>query len=161
MNPIRIFAMNTASQINPLSVGRSTATDKMSPALAAGMSAGMPKVWYQAVMLKWALDWSGANDLELRLLMEAAGLAAEHGWEPPKGEEFLRRMAGLAVAEMALPAQFRQVKDKCEFLGISPSTFCNRWKGRYEQVYQVLESWSAEGYHYLMRKNIDRGEMHS
>ncbi|MEW8027824.1 MAG: hypothetical protein AB2806_08805 [Candidatus Thiodiazotropha sp.] len=159
MNPIRVFAMTTASQIDPREIGRSTDTSKMTPATAAAMCAGMPSLWYKAAALKWADDWSGANDLEYRLWIEAAGLASEHGWEPPRGQEFLRRMSMLAIAEMAWPSKYKQDKDKCKFLDINQSAFCKRWKGRYEQIYQVLESWASEGYRYVLRKNVDGGEI--
>ncbi|MBV2138561.1 MAG: hypothetical protein KUF79_17275 [Candidatus Thiodiazotropha sp. (ex Ctena orbiculata)] len=157
MNPARVFAMATPSQINPASVGRSTTTDTVSPATAAAMCAGMPKLWYLAAMLKWADDWSGADYLEYRLWMEAAGMASTRGWEPPKGEEFLRRMAKLAIDEMGWPSKYKFDKDKCEYLGISPSTFCNRWKCRYGLIYQVLDGWASEGFRYVQRNNIDEG----
>lgn len=148
--------MTTASQIDPREIGRSTDTSKMTPATAAAMCAGMPDLWYKAAALKWADDWSGANDLEYRLWMAAVDLANYHGWHPPKGKEYLRRMAGLAIAEMARPADYRKEKPKYKFLGMSQPLFNGHWKDRYELIYQVLEAWAGEGYRYIQKKNVDK-----
>lgn len=156
MNPARVFAMGVANS-DHASVGRSTGGAEITPAIAAGMCSGMPQLWYHAARLKWADDWSGANDLEYHLWVKAVDICTQEGWKVPPGREYLRRMAGLAIAEVALPSKFTGDVQRAEFLGMDKSRFCRVWKKRYWKVYQVLDELTSCAYRHVLKNNVDIG----
>ncbi|MCU7917088.1 MAG: hypothetical protein KZQ95_01865 [Candidatus Thiodiazotropha sp. (ex Epidulcina cf. delphinae)] len=117
----------------------------------------MPKLWYHAALLKWADDWSGASDLEYYLWIKAVDIRLRDGWTIPPGRRYLRRMAGLAIAETAMPSVFGSDIERAKFLGMDKSRFSRVWKPRYELVYQELNDLASYGYRYVAKKNLDIG----
>ncbi|MCG8004680.1 MAG: hypothetical protein JAY88_14670 [Candidatus Thiodiazotropha lotti] len=161
MNPIRLIAKGTAQHINPASIGRATSGEGITAALAAGMCAGMPRDWWLAARLKWADDWSGIKDLELYLWISAVDIAIEKGWKVPKGREYLRKMARLAIFEMAAPMQFKQENGidcdagRAEFLGMDKSRYSRVWGERYEMVKRALDTMTSDAFQYLLQNSLD------
>ncbi|MCU7840871.1 MAG: hypothetical protein KZQ94_16015 [Candidatus Thiodiazotropha sp. (ex Troendleina suluensis)] len=155
ISPARVFAAMTAHPINHRNVGRSTALPDFDQATAAAMCAGMPDLQFKASMLKWAGDWSNANYLEYRIWIAAVDIAREEKWKIPRGREYLRRMAGLAIAEVADPGRWQLDKDRAEFIGMHKSEFCRVWRKRYEMVYRILDELAQDGYRHVQRNNME------
>ncbi len=114
--------------------------------------AGMPDHWFAAMRMKWANDWSGANLLEYRLWMAAVDMAIEGRWRVPSGGERLRRMAGLAIAELADPERYRATDAwqlKAAWVGVTKSRWFETWQPRYEALYRVLDDWSNAAWRFV------------
>lgn len=146
----RIFAMQTQKTSNPFTMFGGT--PEVDQATAAGLCSGMKRKWYLAARLKWGLDWSVANELEYLVWIEAAGLAARGKWKIPKGKEHVRKMAGLAIAELADPMRWKLDTDKADWMGVHKSQFSRTWKEKYNAMYSLLDDWSNAAYSYVMMK---------
>lgn len=139
----RLFSMQTTSAPT---MGRegSGGIPEWTPALAAACCAGnMPKNWYNAARLKYALDWSVANDLEYAVWMDAALIAAREKWKIPTGREYIRKMSGLAIAETAAPAKYKHNVIKIAWIGCSQSEWSRTWNKRYNAIYAIPNDWAS------------------
>jgi len=133
--------------------------DDQHPEVPGWHCAGLQEHHFQAMRMKWAGDWSGANALEYRLWLAAVDLSNAHGWRVPTGQERLRRMAGLAIAELADPARYSRPDSwqlKAAWLGVGKSQWYDTWQARYEQVYRVLDDWSNAAWHHMRRRQQRR-----
>lgn len=153
-NPARVMALQ-AEQIPSLSGMPGGGSPEVDQSTAAALSAGMKRRYYLAARLKWALDWSVANELEYMLWVEAAGIAHDEKWRIPTGRSYVRRMAGLAIAEMADPKRWRDAQQKAEWMGVSKSQFSRVWEKRYNAVYEELESWTGRAFGYLIGRQSE------
>ena len=120
-NAVRIFAKQTykASDFFAIAAGGAD----IDQAMAAALCSGMKKHWYLAARLKWANDWTGATHLEYKLWAYTAGVANGEKWRIPKGQQLLRSLVGLAIAEMAEPSRYKTDAAKVNWTGISASQF--------------------------------------
>lgn len=156
-NPIRVMALQTEQtpSIEPAPGGGIPEIDQM---LAAALCAGMPRRWYLAARLKWCLDWSVANELEYMLWVEAAGIAAKEKWRIPTGKYYVRKMAGLAIAEVGDPARYSRPEHwhiKAQWLGTGKSQWFGTWERRYNAIYEELDDWCSRAKSYLYRRQAD------
>ncbi len=138
-------------QPNPVRV----VADDAHPDLPGWHCAGMPAAWYHAMRMKWAHDWSGANALEYALWLEAVDMANANGWRVPTGQERLRRMAGLAIAELADPSRYRQPESwqlKAAWIGVGRSQWFDIWQARYEALYRTLDEWSNRAWRHVRER---------
>lgn len=150
MNPSRVFALQTTKASSNDSIpGGTTEVDQ---ATAAGLCAGMRRECYLAGRLKWAGDWSVANELEHRLWLLAVDICNKERWRVPKGREMLRKMAGLAIAEMADPIRYKTDIAKAKWLGIDKSNYSRVWNGRYNLIYRELDDLAGRAFSYIMMK---------
>ncbi|MBL3529148.1 MAG: hypothetical protein JMN27_15695 [gamma proteobacterium endosymbiont of Lamellibrachia anaximandri] len=153
MNPVHVIAMAAPNSVQFRSAGQSTAIPDITPAIAAGMCAGMPETWYRAACLKWAGDVSGAPALGRELLQYTSELAERENWRIPPDRDYVTRIVALAMAEVAEPGKWKFDIQRAKYLGIKRSTFVMTWKPRYEMVYRKLEGWKVEAYGYIQRNN--------
>jgi len=130
MNPVRVISM-----------------DRDAPFLAY-CCAGMPDHWYGAMRMKWAADWSAAGTLEYRLWDEAVRMAIRFKWRTRKGDAgraMLRRLAGLALYELADPERFRDGdvwQVKADWMGVGKTQWYGVWVERYKLVFDLLNEWT-------------------
>jgi hypothetical protein len=115
----------------------------------------MPPLIFKAVMYKWAGDESHREYLKYQLWIAAVDIAIAEGWKIPKGREYLRKMAEIALNEVREPTPWKEDKKKADYMGVDKSAFYKVWRKRYESVYGVLDSWAQEGYRYVQRKNTE------
>lgn len=154
MNPIRIFAKQT---IKSGSYMPGSGQPEVDQAMAAHLCGGMRREWYLAARLRWGLDWSVANELEYMLWMEGSGVSYKERWRVPKGKEYVRKMAGLAIAEIAEPKRYAPDARKAEWMDVSASQFSRLWGKRYNAIYSIIEDWSSSAYSYvMMRQRYDK-----
>lgn len=150
----RLFAMQSTSAPQ---MGRSTGgTPEWTPALAAAFCAGnMDQRWYNAARLKYALDWSGATALEYAVWIEAAGLAAREKWKIPTGREYVRKMAGLAIAETAAPTRYNHNAIKIAWMGCDQSQWSRVWSKRYNAIFAIPNDWASEALRHVEKRLAD------
>jgi len=124
----------------------------MHPEVVAYCCAEMPTHWYLAMRMKWADDWSGASALEKKLWLTSAKIAHRNGWRLPKGREYLRRMSGLAIHEMAEPARYRLPDAwllRSAWLGTGKTQWFTTWSERYNKIFQELNEWTNRAYRWM------------
>ena len=132
----------------PLGGGR--AKDAITPSDAAAMCIGIKRPHYLAARVRYGQDWSSCAELERWLWVEAAGIAHREKWVVCVGQETLRALAGLAVAEMADPVQYGSEPARVAWFGRrldieGPQIWRlweKRWRGRFQIVYSVLDRWT-------------------
>ena len=151
MNPIRVMSRLTQQAAQD---GTGSGPGEYDLATCASLCRGMKRPPYLTARLIWCLDWSVCNELEHLLWMEAASLAAKERWKIPKGKEYVRRMAGLAIAESADPKRWRFASQRAEFAGISDSEWSRTWRARYEAVYEILTDWSADAFRHIQKAQL-------
>lgn len=105
MNPIRLFALQSA-RVPPFDMQPgATGAPEIDSAIAAAMCAGMPERWYKAAMLKWGGDEAHRQWLFIELWMATMELARRNKWDTKK--EPVRcgspSLTALAVAGMDVP----------------------------------------------------------
>jgi len=150
----RLFAMQSTSAPQ---LGRATGgTPQWTPAIAAAFCAGnMDQRWYDAARLKYSLDWSTANALEYAVWLEAALIANREKWKIPTGREYIRKMAGLAIAEMAEPRRYRYDVIKTAWLGCDPAQWTKVWGKRYNAVFAIPNDWASEALRHVEKRLAD------
>lgn len=155
MNPARVFALQAQKASSHTAIaGGKTEVDQ---ATAAGLCAGMRRECYLAGRLKWAQDWTVANELEHKLWLYAVDISNKERWSIPKGKEMLRKMAGLAIAEMAEPARYKEDRIKADWMGIHKSNFSRTWNKRYNLIYQELDDLASRAFsHIMIRQRYDQ-----
>jgi len=129
-------------------ISKDSYTQSDAAALCAG---GMRRKHWLAGRCRWLMDATVAAELEHYLWSEVAGTAAREKWTLAIGQETMRALAGLAIAEMLYPAQYGQDAYRLLWFGkrikiseekIGPA-WSRCWKGRYETAaWQPLERWS-------------------
>ena len=134
INPVRIVAMDNAPEL---------------PGLAC---AGMPRHWFLAMRLVWARDYSADDWLEWKAWDAAVRLAVRHGWKAPAGEQRLRKLARLALRELAEPGLFVSEQMRYTMSGISETRWYALWKARYELIYRELNEWVNRAWRYIRVK---------
>lgn len=134
INPVRIIAMDNLPDIQGLAC------------------AGMPRHWFSAMRLVWANDYSGDAWLEWKLWDAAVRMAVRHGWRVPAGEQRLRKLARLALRELAEPAVFVSEGMRYRAVGVGKSQWFALWKARYELIYQELSEWVNRAWRYIKVK---------
>lgn len=150
MNPARVFALQSQRIGNPDGIpgGRSS----IDQATAASLCAGMRREYYLAGRLKWAGDWSVSGELEKLLWLHAVDIRNRENWSIPKGGQILRKMAGLAIAEIAEPARYKTDSVKAQWMGIHRSNYSRTWNKRYNLIYQELDDLANRAFSYIMMK---------
>lgn len=133
------------------------------------------------VMLKWVQDKSVQEPLFYILYDRVVGLAVKRGWKVRKGEEFLRKLTRLAIAEIATPnlcptcngrrevwlrgeslptkcphcngvgVRDMEDQDRAALVGITKSSWCELWRDRYPEVRGIMERVEAAGLSALSR----------
>lgn len=114
----------------------------------AYVSARMPRHWWYSLRIKCFDDWSGANYLEHHLWMVASQMARREQWNIPIGREVVRKMAGLAIAEMADPSRFKHDaawQIRAAWLGVSKSRWFAMWRDRYDMIHREFNDWPSRG----------------
>lgn len=160
MNPIRYFSIQTCKTSRLIFGG---GKPELTPDMAAHYCKGMPKHWYQAALLCWADNWSGANDLEYKLWDKAVKLKIRERWRIEKkyeGKEMLRKLAGLAIWEMGEPKRFKHPESwrrRADWMGLDKAAWYRTWRPRYEAVYGILSEWANEAKRHI-RKEIAKDE---
>lgn len=156
MLPERLFSLqSTKTQSYIPSIGGITEVDQ---AIASGLCSGMSEKWYKAARLKFCLDASVINWLEIQLWQEVCGIATKEKWKIPKGKERLRNMCKLAIIETQKPELFIKTNawnTRASFLEIKKSAWFSTWAGRYEVIYELLNNWSNSAYRFVKHKQID------
>lgn len=123
----------------------------MTAALAAALCAGLHRKFYLAGRLRWTMDESVAMECEHYLWNEVARTAARENWVLAVGQETMRALAGLAVAEMLYPAKYGKELNRVKWFGkriklpeerVWP-VWERTWRGRYQQAaWAPLERWT-------------------
>ena len=150
MNPARVFALQSQRIGDHDNIpGGITEVDQ---SVASALCSGMRRECYLAGRLKWAGDWSVANELEYKLWIYAVDICNREKWRVQKGREMLRKMAGLAISEMAEPGRYKSDTIKANWLGVDKSNFSRTWSGRYNLVYQELDDMASRAFSYVMMK---------
>jgi len=131
---------------------------ELTPDEAALYCQGMPDHWYFAAKLRWADDWSGANQLEHRLWDEAVKLRNRERWRIEKkyeGKEMLRKLAGLALWEMGEPSRFKHDSAwqlRAQWMGLEKGAWFKTWNARYEAVYEILSDWCNDAWRHVKKQ---------
>jgi len=151
MNPAKVFALMSQRTPNPDAIPGGVSGFDIAD--ASGLCRNMPRHWYLAGRLKWAQDWTVANELEYALWMRTTKLAVAEKWKIKKGALQLRKLAGLAIAETADPANWKTVEKKLSFTEMTDSSWYKRWGKRYEAVFQIIDDqWANAAYQYINSK---------
>ena len=131
--------------------GGSTSYEAWTQADAAALCAGLRRKYWLAGRLRWGMDKTVAMELEHYLWGEVAQTAAREKWILAIGQETMRALAGLAIAEMLDPVRYRQEGFRVEWFGRRIKLSKERvfpawercWKWRYQgAAYAPLERWS-------------------
>lgn len=142
LNPSRVIAMDRMPDV---------------PGLAC---AGMPRHWFLAMRLAWALDYSGDDWLEWRLWDAAIRMARRYHWRIDPGQQRLRKMARLAIHELADPARYREADSwrlRAAAIGCSKPRWFAVWRERYEMIFRELCEWVNRAWRYI-RLRLARGQ---
>ena len=166
LSPSKTFSMQGPGVPEPpsgLPLGEGRAIDSLSQSDAAAICAGLSKRHYLAGRVLYAQDWSSCAELERYLWVEVAGLAAREKWTVCVGQETLRSLAGLAVAEIADPVRYGKEAARVAWFGrklkmeehkIWP-IWERTWRSRYQAVYSVLERWAGVAASHVAFKQRD------
>ena len=132
-------------------LGGGISKDAWTQALAAALAAGLARKYYLAARIRWTIDATCAMETEHYLWNDIAGTAHREGWTLAHGQETMRALGGLAIAEMLYPAKFGHDPQRLKWFGnriklpierIEPA-WNRTWRGRYEQAaWQTLERWT-------------------
>ena len=114
-------------------------------ATCSALCAGIKDKYLNAAFLKYAQDWSKCNDLEYALWLEACDIANGEGWHIPRNKEFLRKLAGLAIAETGSPRHFRAEEVKALWMEMDVKMWKRRRK-QYELIYRHFNDWCGIAY---------------
>lgn len=153
LSPSRVFAMQGARVPEPpqgLPLGGSRLADSFGPSDAAAVCAGLHPKFFYAGRVYWMQDWSSCVPLEAYLWVELAGLAAKERWAICIGQETLRGLAGLAIAELADPTKYGAEPARVAWFGkrldLEGEKIWNSWekiwRPRYQAIYDVLLRWT-------------------
>ena len=169
MNPIRVvIGQNPKTQKITDVPGGFTVIDSM---YRAALCKGVEDKYLFAMKLKWAGDWSGVDYLEKQLTKRIEKAAKQYKWKVPENSDILARLSQLAIIELAYglgnrPNQedlskrkYRRAVLRLKAINshpykISPSAWSRTWSGRYETVYNILESWVGIA-HGEIKNNLD------
>lgn len=155
----RVFSLQTTKISNPFAI--SGGNPEVDQCTAAALCQGMRREWYLSARLKWALDWSVAQELEYLLCVDGTKFARRGRWKIPKGREYVQKMAGLAVMEVADPKNWQFDKQRAGFMGVSKSQFSRTWLKRYNVIYTILDDWANSAFSYVRIKQRYEGQMTS
>lgn len=166
-NPIRIVTRQGPQQTDPGNVGRSTAPQRLCPATAAALCAGLSEQQYAAVRLGWARDASSADLLDRLLYDYAMTLANSEGWRLPKGMGLLQRMVRMALLEHANPLHVHLPDDKgqrrlrwcgalrARLVEMEPDAWRMTWAKRYDQIYSEMRNWQGDAWRHIQRAQVE------
>lgn len=108
----------------------------------------LDKRYYRAFCVKWCGDYD--SRLAENLLFRISGIAVNENWNYKKYQ--LIRLCELAVHELARPAGFKEDKDKALFFQVHKSTWSRVWKKRYNEIYNILSSWTDIAWDHVQKK---------
>ena len=115
---------------------------ELPPEVVAAALAKLPRRYYLAGRVRYLKDWSVSEELATLLWIRCCTYASRENWQVPKGKQYVRRLARIAVAELADPREFKRVSVRQEASGIPRATWYRTWQGRYQTVYEELHRWS-------------------
>lgn len=141
MNPVRYFPLQTTRI--PSNDGIPGGIPQITPELAAFYCQGMPKTYYYAGRLKWALDETVEYYLEIRLWMKAHDMIKK--WNLPEKrikDGTLRELARTVILETKNPSKLRHDEVKAARLGVHRNTFRNTLKTPYEDLFNIFNEWA-------------------
>lgn len=84
MNPVRLFALQSARVPPGDMQPGATAAPEIDSSVAAAICHGMPERWYRAAMYKWGGDHGHREWLFIELWMETIAMARRDGWKRSK-----------------------------------------------------------------------------
>jgi len=147
MNPIYVV-----SKLSPKTTAfnSSGGVAEYDQALCAALTKGVKPKHLNAFKLKYCHDYTCAYDLGLQLWDEALMIASREGWHRPKGKECVRRMADLAIAEVALPRYFNSDVARAAFVGMEKTRWHRIGRHQYELVYLAFEEWCSEAFRVIL-----------
>lgn len=182
-SPEKLLARLASHGIDYQGVTGGTPGLGITPEDVAGAMQGLDRGAYLLLLRKWVLDTSVQNELFYRVYVAVAGLAADNGWKVPKGQEYLRKLARLAVAEIVDPMKCSLCKGRTEIwkrgenkpvvcpkcsgtgygkitaaeryktVGIDKRNWERTWADRYEMIYKFVNEWEHEALR-AIRRNI-------
>ena len=166
LNHRRCFSMQGEStpEYSGDPIGAGMSKDSYTQADAAAICAQMGRKYWLAGRLRWLLDKTVALELEHYLWSEVAGKAHQDRWILSVGQETMRALAGLAIAEMLYPVEYGQDAHRLLWFGqrikLSPEkiqpAWVRCWRGRYEEAaWQPLVRWTevAASHIYFRQKD--------
>jgi len=160
MNPIRVLTRLNPKTSNWMSSGIGQADFDIFD--CAALCKGANDRYFIAAKVKFANDLSDIYQLEKLLWIWVCGLARRENWSIPKDKdgrrrkEFLRKLADLAICEMANEKKFKPDIIKAGYLGIAQSNYSRRWKKRYEEGFIEVNDWANTMYNQINKaQNID------
>lgn len=102
MNPSKAWAMLTARGVTFGGVGGGGVPD-ITPAEVARMLKGLERGPFLAGMVMECGDVKSLPELERRLWLQSVDIACQERWPIVRGQQYCRRLAGLAVFEFVVP----------------------------------------------------------
>jgi hypothetical protein len=116
---------------------------------AAATCAGLPDKYFWAGRVRYGNDYSSAAPLERYLWLEVVDLANRERWQICIGQETLRALAGLAIAEALDPCRYNSEAARVAWFGrrlnFEPekiwASWEKTWRGRYQAIYEILERY--------------------
>ena len=156
----RLFSLLTVGVSSPCK-GAPETGERIDAALAAGLTAGMPRTEYLAGRLALCRDWSVAVELERALLVEASKTAGREKWRIDRPTR-IRNLCALAIFEELDPTMraldWRGIRTdegrslaRQEWTGISPSAWCRTWRPRYAVIAGTLTAWRGAAEAWVVR----------
>jgi len=150
-------------------MGEGRSKDTLTQSDAAALCAGnLQRKCYLAGRLRWSLDLSVAAELEHYLWTEVTRTAAREKWILAIGQQTMRVLAGLAIAEMIHPVKYSHELCRVQFFGSGVKLPEDRvwkawertWRGRYQSAAWIpLERWTeVAASHISFRQRDDESE---
>ena len=150
-------------------------TGGITPQDIAAACAGMTHAQYLLILRIYTHDTSVQSRLFYLVYDQAMTIATRGRWRLPAGKELVRKMVGLALAEIIEPVSCHVCGGKCEVwlkgmsvptickdckgtgkraatsrhraaaLELDESTFAKYWRDRYEQIYAHVRELDSDG----------------
>ncbi len=168
LNHRRCFSMQGEStpEYSGDPIGGGMSKDAYTQADAAAICAQLGRKYYLAGRLRFLIDKTVALELEHYLWSEVAGMAHRDKWILSVGQETMRALAGLAIAECLYPVVYGQDAHRLLWFGkrikLSPEkiqpAWVRCWRGRCEEAAgQPLLRWTDEAASQIYIRQKERG----
>lgn len=149
VNPAKAYARMNPSRPQ-IRIRTSGGEPDITPESVSYARVGLEKMCDLAGLMVFGGDHSGDQYLADLLLARATEIAYREAWNYKKGQ--LAKLCQLAVAEMGYPQQLKTDKSKAIFLGISRQWFNEKYKKRYEAVWQLLNDCTNKAFQHVDRR---------
>tara|TARA_R110000751_G_scaffold40814_5_gene96346 strand:+ start:188 stop:649 length:462 start_codon:yes stop_codon:yes gene_type:complete len=146
MRAVTVFSKQTAkTQSFDVAPGGVADFDSTSIALACK---GIPRKYYLCARLYYLSDSTVLDEVERYLWVSAAADGHKYKFIR-KGEERLRRLCGLAVAEIADPARWKNNAQRGEWMGVTERSFGKNYSTAYGDCFNRLAAWVGVAEHHI------------